>query len=538
MRHLVLAIKDAAKYDFSALEHTWGTVSPYNPSDGSPFTILASLDIPLTKLRRLDPYNTIWDYRVDPADVAADGEFAGDISLISRNKLKRYLNKLSSEPTSSSMNVAKALSSSLGSIAGAMRDSTALTGFDRAYNYTQHPTINDYVSAANNGQGTNWDTWFENTTKDKDLFPKYQGMYEMTTLYARIIPSEHAMQSARRNTPQIWKLVVINASHLVEARPITSPYDLLPVSIGQPMEDGMRYQTKSLSERSIPFQNAATDLYNVKINSSKRAINDRMLYDSRYIDEMDINTGVPAAKIPVNLGMNKSIKDVVQTIPFNDAATSGALVDLQQTLQMANLVNGLNPFRQGQAMKGNRTKAEFSGVYDSSELRTRMLALMLEVQIFMPLKDTLKLNLILHNKTITAISHKNGGQEVSLSPAELQSSILEFKIADGVRPKDKLMSTEDLQAAFQYLAQDQRVGADYNIGDMFIHMMSLRGVHGLEQYKYDAETKQAIIAKAMPLIQEMLAQQQAQGTGQGGGQPASGQPIGGGQPQIPGIGGA
>jgi len=509
MRQLVLAIKDAAKYDFTAVEHIWDTISPFNPAQKSPFEILANTTIPLTTLRRLDPYNTIWDYRVAPADVSADGEFAGDIQLLSMNALKRYLNKLSNEETSSSMNVASALKSKLEDV-GTVMSTPVLGDFDRSYNYTLHPTISDYITMTNSGQGTNWDAWFSNDQDTKTGLPSYSGMYEKVTLYARIIPSAHHMEISRPNTPQIWKLVLINAQHLVEARPITSPYDHLPISIGQPLEDGLLYQTKSLAERSIPFQKAASDLYNVKINSSKRAINDRMLYDSRYIDEMDINTGVPAAKIPVNLGMNKSIRDVVQTIPFDDRATGGALVDLQQTLQMANLVNGLNPFRQGQTIKGNRTKAEFAGVVDSSELRTRLVALMLEVHLFMPIKDVLKLNIILHNKVLTVVSLKEGGQEVSLTPQEVQTAILEFKVADGVNPKDKLMSTEDLQAAFTFLAQDQTIGIQYDLGGMFVHLMSLRGVHGLEDYKFTEESKQAIIAKAAPFIQELIQKQQNQ----------------------------
>lgn len=523
VRQLAMGLKDAAKYDFVAIKTEWEDVSPFFPVGDSPFTILSKTKIPMNTVKRYDPYNTIWDYRVPPADVSAKGEYAGEIELISITRLKEYLNGISEAGTN--LNIKKALHSKLAGLPKAMSSGLPNgASFDRSYNYTNHPQISDYINSTDFERGTNWVDWLANTSGSENagsVYPPYSGMYEMVTLFARIIPAEHGMAVGRPNTPQIWKLVLINGMHLVYAQPISTPNNTLPVHIGQPLEDGLGYQTKSITERSIPFQNAASDMYNIKINSSKRAINDRMLYDPKYIDPMDINSPVPAAKIPVTLGMNMKMGDVAMQLPFNDSATSGAMNDLTHTLQMANMVNGLNPFRQGQAMKGNRTKAEFTGVYDSSELRTRLISLMTEVHIFMPLKDSIKLNILVHNKEIEAVDFRKG-EIIDLNPVDLQNAVIEFKIADGYRPKDKLMSTEDLQIALTFLAQDSRIGGEYNIGDMFVHFMSMRGVKNLSQYKYDQDTKDSILAKAIPIMQAMQAQQSADGQpltseGQGGG---------------------
>jgi len=331
-------------------------------------------------------------------------------------------------------------------------------------------------------------------------------MYEVSTIYARIIPADFDLAAPRKNSPQVWKFRLVGANVLISAHPVLSAHDELPIAVGQPIEDGLSYQTRSIAEGHMAFQNTASNLYNTRIASSMRAINDRMLYDDTMIDPTDINSPVPAAKIPVrNITMNKTLNDAAKQIPFDSRGTDSALSDMQQTVDLSYMLQGLNPFRQGQTVKGNRSVAEFNSIINFSDLRTRLLALMLEVQIFLPIKDNLKLNLMIHDVDLTGTNHRTGAP-IKLSAEELRTANFEFKLADGYNPRSKILATDDLTAALQFISQTPQLAGQYNIGELFAHLLTMKGVKHVDEYLYSENETQSILSKAMPIIQRMQAQ--------------------------------
>lgn len=509
-RQFQMAFKDAAKYNFTAIEGRWDSVAEFSKSLGlllDPSKKDSKLDTDqyLTKIRRLDPYNTIWDYRVAPADVSETGEYAGYVELMGRVALKRLMNKYSKQKIH--MNVKLAISNKNGvSASGRQIGGDNIAAAGKPITYIDKPQVSQYIDSTAYAQGGTWLEWLEGQQAAQGIYPGYSNMYEVATLYARIIPSEHGIITPEANTPQIWKLQVVNEQVLVYAAPEDTPHDRLPIQIGQAIEDGFDYQTRSIGEAQMPFQRAASDMYNIRISSAKRSINDRGIYDASVIDPVDINSPTPAAKIPVtNLKMGKTLKDAYMPIPFQDGSTQGAIQDLQQTLNMSNLLFGINPFRQGQPVKGNRTLGEFNSIDNGADLRSRLIALMMEMQIFMPLKDSIKLNIITNKNTIKALNF-NTGELHTADPGEFIDTVIEFKVADGFTPKSKLADTQQLQIAFQTLQQLPNLSAGYNMPDMFSHLMSLAGVKNLSQYQYKPDDQRAIMAAAMPFLQQMIQQ--------------------------------
>jgi len=513
-RQFQMIFRDAAKYNFCALEGRWDSMAEFTRAFADTFSSSGepTLDTEqfLTLAKRIDPYNAIWDYRKMPADVAEKGEYGGYVELMGRIELKRLLNRYSANKTH--MNVTMAIKNKAG-ISGngdKFAGSTNIAAAGKPITYVDKPQISQYIDSTAYAQGGTWLEWLEGQQGAQGIYPGYSNMYEVATLYARIIPKEHGIKAPRENTPQIWKLQVVNEQVLIYAQPEYTPHDRLPIQFGQSIEDGFGYQTRSIGEAQIPFQIAGSDMYNIRISSAKRAINDRGIYDATLIDSTDINSPTPAAKIPVrNLKMGKTLKDAYMPIPFQDGSTTGAMQDLQQTLNMANMMFGINPFRQGQPMKGNRTLGEFNKIDNGADLRSRMIALMMEMQIFMPLRDTIKLNIITNKDKITALSF-NTGELHTVQSSDFIDTVIEFKIADGFTPKSKLADTQQLQLAFQTLQQVPGLAQGYNMPDLFAHLMSLIGVKNLAQYQYDPQSKQAIIAAAMPFLNEMLQMAQAQ----------------------------
>ena len=64
-------------------------------------------------------------------------------------------------------------------------------------------------------RSTNWLAWAGLSGSDNKI--QYKDMYEVTTLYAKILPADFNMRVPAPNTPQIWKFVIVNNAVLLYA---------------------------------------------------------------------------------------------------------------------------------------------------------------------------------------------------------------------------------------------------------------------------------------------------------------------------------
>lgn len=495
-RHFLMSFRDGIKYNFMPIEHAWEPIEQYNlvsdylkPTEASQ---LKQVSQNLTKIRRLDPYNFVWDRRVSPANLCYEGEFAGYIDIVNRVNLKRFMNTYSQ-------------SGELYNLGDINQMTTgAVTG---NYYFTQLPTITDMMSPSKGKQGEDfdWNAWLG---LDKSSPRKLKaGSYERFVCYARIIPSDFKMYNVPTpNSPQIWKFILINGTKLLYAKRIYTIYDALPILIGQPLEDGFDLQTQSIAESQIPMQDAATTLFNIRFNSARRAVSDRALFDPTLINESDVNARQPAAKIPVRLsGLNdKDFTRAYQAIPFDHRGTDSVIVDARTVLDLSDKLSGLNQPQQGRFQKGNKSVQEWTDTMNNADNRPRLPALMTEFQVMMPIKQQIKLNIFQHGVTGTFQSFKTGSvyNIKSEEIEKLKQKVLSFRIADGYTPKSKIASTEFLGRLLDTLSQSQILqqllgGA---MPGMFAHLAQLGGVRGLDQYlpKAQSQSPQGAPANGQP----------------------------------------
>ena len=501
-RQLLLFLRDGVKYNLSAIEADWTSVTQYSLSEELLEMDRNKLSKALTyytKINRWDPYNTVWDRTVSPGDVAAEGDYAGHIEILSRTKLKRLLNRLSVE--GEVINAREALTAKI------------QNGAESLTNYRIHPQISDYVTARRPVDGINY---YEYITGLKETNRSgLVGNYEVFTFYARIMPSDFKLYGTETKTPQIWKFRVINGSVVIQAKRIISAYDFLPVLFGQPLEDGMGYQTQSVAESNIPFQTAASTLLNIRFNAARRAVSDRALYDSDLISKADINAPVPAAKIPVksnSLDQGKKISDAYYPIPFDPRGTETTIQDAMTIVSFGKDLSGLNNPMQGKFQKGNKSVQEWNDTMGGADSRLRLPALTLEYQVFMPLKEILKLNIFQYGQDTKTVSQRSG-KEFTAKISELRDVVLSFRVADGYTPKSKLAGTESIVQVMQLIGQSQILQQVYGpmLPAMLSHLSQLMGIRGMEEYSPDFKQAQ----------QNLLASQQTQQ----GVDPRTGQPM-------------
>lgn len=463
-RQLLLFFRDGFKYNFAPIECSWDREVTANlttdlnksTSEGIPVDVIWAGN----KLKRLDPYNTFVDPRVPPTEAYASGEFAGYVDYMTRIQLKSFIETL---PDKLIANITPAFGS--GTSKGDTSDPNS-SGF-----YT--PTVNPDIPAEDYFKGTNWMSWAGLSATRSNI--DYKDMYEVTTLYCRILPSEFELRIPRANTPQIFKLIIVNHQYIIYCERQTNAHGWIPIFVGQPKEDGLRYQTKSLANDVAPFQYVTSALLNSVIHSRRRAISDRVLYDPSRVLAAHINSDNPSAKIPVRpLAYGKTISEAVYQFPYREDQAQFSISQIQQLLGLANQVTGQNQASQGQFVKGNKTLSEFESVMQNANGRDQVTSILLEYQVFIQLKHLLKLN-ILQYQGGTTVYNRDKQVAIEIDPVQLRKAVLEFKVSDGLIPSSKLINADALAVALQVLGSSPQISAGYNIAPLFSYLMKVQG---------------------------------------------------------------
>jgi len=496
VREFQIFFRDLFKYNLGAVEVDWGRevteavetdIGFQAGKEGKPKMVIWEGNT----IKRWDLYNTFFDTRYKPTDIYKDGEFVGTTKLMSRIHLKKFINEL---PDKMISNVKAAFESGLGNQGG-----SGSGGIESYY----VPQINpEALMQMDMKRTTDWMSWAGMLDRPAGSI-EYRNLYEVTTLYARIIPSDFNLKVPSANTPQVWKFITVNHQVLIYAERQTNAHGFLPVLFGQSNEDGLGFQTKSLADNAKPFQDISSALVNSAMAARRRAISDRTLYDPSRVSEVHINSDNPSAKIPVRpAAYGKPVQEAVHAFPFRDDQSAVAFQELPQMMQMANTVNGQNQAKQGQFVKGNKTQHEYADVMNNANGRDQMTAMLLEAQVFTPLKQILKLNIMQYQAGVSIFSPASQ-QTVQIDPVALRKSQAQFKMTDGLTPTDKQIGGDDFTTAMQTIGSSQQIGAGYNLAPLFSYLMKTRNV---DLSSFEKSPQQQAYEQAVQQWQQAVSQ--------------------------------
>lgn len=467
---IMMFFRDGLKYNLHALECTWDQKTVWKietdatkPNSASPKKVNWNGNV----IRRLDLYNSFWDYRVHPAELSEFGEYAGYTRLYSRTRMKQYINDMYGEIS--------------GKLAREAFESPQIqmntgSGGQTPFSYFQ-PIINPFptLNSNNSMQGFNWDAWANGGNSNNPDSIAYRDAYTHTTLYARIIPKDFNIQAPGENTPQVWKFVIINGKVVISAARQTNAHSNIPILMGQPLSDGLDYQTKSFADNVVPMQDVASALWSGFLASKRRLVTDRVIYDPSKIRASDINSPNPSAKIPVRpSAYGKNIAESVYQFPYRDEQANSMIAGAKEAVNFANMINSQNPAQQGQFVKGNKTKREYEDVMGHGNGTNQMMALTIEAQVFTPMKEILKLNMMQYQQN-GEIFNSDKRKSVQVDQQTLRQTAVQFKVSDGIIPTEKEMDTDEFQVALQTIGSAPQIGSKYNLGPMFTYIMKIRG---------------------------------------------------------------
>lgn len=495
-QQLMKTIRNGLKYDLGAVEVVWEKRK--TARIGTPqINALANGSVKETYyqgnfIKDLDPYNLILDTRVSPDVNHIEGEFAGYTELLSRIATKQRMENLD---TFATMNFKAALESPS---TGSQVDSQTAGYFI--------PTVNpDALLPAANQRPFNWDNWFVGAKQpraDGSAPIQYQNAYEWTVLYARILPSDFGIPGPNGNHVQIWKFIIINRAVCIFAQRQDNAHGYLPIIVCKPSNDGMSWQSKSFAQNVEPYQYLATSLMNSALESQRRKVYDRILYDANRIRKQDIDNVSPVARIPVkNNQYAKDLQSAVHIMPYRDDGVANIMEFAQNVTSMADIAGGQNRVQQGQFQKGNKTRREFDTVMANSNSRQQMAAIGLEYSFFAPIKEIIKSN-ILQYQPPTELVNSLTKQVVTIDPTKLREDIVSFKLSDGLLPSDKLVGTDVLITILQTAQAVPEIRAKYDIMGMMLYFWQIQGAYWLkdferspqEQQKYLTMMQQAALA--------------------------------------------
>lgn len=418
------------------------------------------------RISRWDPYNTYFDTRCAMHEIPDKADFVGHTELMSRTTLKSFINKLDNKI--------------IANITRAFEAPSILTlGANVPYaSFYYIPQLNlSSLVDATDIDTSEWMGWAGLQVAGKNALRSGTGLYEVSTEYVRIIPSDFGLRVPAPNTPQIWKLIWINHSVLIYAERQTNAHEKIPTFFWQPSEEGLSYQSKSLAEDAIPFQQTSSALMNSVLASRRRAITDRVLYDPSRVLEAHINNPNPSAKIPVRpSAYGKNVAEAVYPFPFRDDQAGIAMQEIQQIVQFGNVLNGQNSVRQGQFVKGNKTNDQWSDSMSAATGKDQRTSLIAEAVVFTPVKEVLKLNYLQYQGAASVYSPSKQ-KTVKVDPVALRQAVLNFKVTDGLLPKDKVISSDAMKIGMQVIGSSPQIGAAYNIGPLFSYLMKTENVN-------------------------------------------------------------
>ena len=500
-KELMMTFRDGLKYNLCAVECDWQQnnvwtikTDPSKPNGADPVKTLWQGNV----IKRMDLYNTFWDARVHPSEIHSKGEYAGYTELYSRTRFKEYVNSLYNKVDPEL--VIAALQSQ--PIQGSIGSST-----QAPFGYYQ-PLLNPYPFF-NRTAGFDWMEWAANAASTTTVGLSIANLFSVTIFYARIIPSDFRLSVPAKNTPQVWKFVIVNGQVVLSAERMTNVHNFIPMFFCQPIEDGLDYQTKSFASNVVGMQEASTAMWNAWTASKRRLVGDRVLYDPSRIRSKDINNRNPAAKIPVRpSAYGRPIAESVYAFPFRDEMTESFVQGSTAVINFANMINGQNPAQQGQFVPGNKTLHEYQDVMGHGNSSNQMMALTFEAAMFTPIKQVIKLN-ILQYQPDAVVYNPNTKQTVNVVPSDIRKESVHFKVSDGLIPTDKITSDDVLQTAIQQLASSPQLAGAFDIGSMVSYLLMTQGLDVSQFKKSPAQLQYEQALQAWSQAAEIAAKNKA-----------------------------
>jgi hypothetical protein len=487
-RELIKVFRNGYKYNWGPAVALWentpvrSVVTNTDPSVAAGSAKISTFSYGANVIKAVDPYNCFMDMTCQPSNMHRDGEYFGWNEVVSRIGLHRLIESL---PADKVENKVKVFSTAF---SGAT--SGEISGL--AYYIPVVNRVSNMASISMGGTNTNWGQWAGLVGKNRGDIA-YRENYMITRILCRAMPSDFGGVG---HEPRVYYAIIVNWSEVLYVEELNVGHDFMPAFIMQPYEDGLGYQTQSMVDNAAPYQDMSSALWNATLESKRRQIFDRIIYNPRYIDKKDIDVNSASARIPLrnaNIGKDENVMArAIYPVPYRDDGANANLQISDMVSGLADEATGQNKVDRGQFQPGNKTRTEFSTTMTNSNSRQQLTSLSIQEQFMTPLKETIKAN-TLQNQQAGTILNQDKKQEVTIDPVELRKAILEFQMTDGMLPTDKIMNPELLMVFLQTAQAIPAMSTEYDIMGMFMYWAKLQGAVWLDDFKRNPQQQEQFL---------------------------------------------
>ena len=498
--NLLRLLDDTLRYNVGAAEVLWvnkrgSGVSTKVTAGSTTSGVVNPVVYSGNQITRISPYNLILDPNVEPGKVHSDGTYAGYVEALDYIQLKRkYLEWVDTFIVK--QNIGKIFSNSKNS------QPNQMGAYEQYTNMYYEPQISKDPTA----------------TLGKDNFTHYfgfnpsirmatgtSGLYEVVTLYKRIIPREYKMAVPNSGNPQVYKLIWING-YLAYCEPISAGHEYLPIVVAQLYPGNI--DVKSFVEYITDLQDLATSLMAASLSSMRRAVGDRAIYDPTRIRKADIEATSPVSKIPVSCNAyQQGLESAYKQIPYIDNITGNFQNLMSVAISLSDKTTGLNGSSQGSFIPGNKTVKEFDTIMSNSAARLQLGAVHLDGNFFTPVKEILKLNYLVYAQSESVTDQQND-KTVDIDPAMLREVAPDFKMADGLMPATKQASTDVLMSALAAIQNNPQMSMEYDTAGIVVSILRQSGLTDIAAYKRTPEQLQQFLTQQQAMTQAQNPQPQ------------------------------
>lgn len=479
--NLIQCIDDVIKYNICAAQVTWVSKKTTNittripsDSDGGDTRYTGAAETVVyegNEIKRIDPYNLILDPSVEPHEVHEDGMYAGYAEAMNRMSFERFVANL--DPLFIFRD---------GVTEARKHDATWDIFVDRTF-YSDFPVTRD----SNDFSGF-WGSHLGRTSSSNQ--PK-SSSFEVVTMFLRLIPSDFGIDVANEHSVQVFKVIWANGK-LIYLEPSTTGLEYLPIIVGARYYGGRG--KKSFVEYITDLQDVATSVTHGTLNSVRRGVSDRALYDPTRISKEVVESPNPVEKIAVTPNAFESeLSSAYHPIPFQDTLSPIYNSLMSFTMSLADQTTGQNQSTQGNFIKGNKTLFEFDTIMSNAEGRGQLGKIVLNETFFAPIQEVLKVNYLIYSQN-EAIDNGTDQDVVEIDPVMLREYSPNFLMADGVLPSTKIANTEVAMQAIQLMAVDPRMQVEYDVGAIALSILKQQGLTDIESYKRSPEELQQYMA--------------------------------------------
>lgn len=417
-----------------------------------------------------DGYNMLFDTRVAPADLAAKGDYVGYAEMLPMNAL---LSKLAAVRNSGQL------------AADGLLNLDKLGEYTVPYvNWNMRPVVRDDGFASTR----DWDAWYAQAAGtgrgNKITQTYYNNHCLLRRMFYRIAPADYGLHRYGGKVPQVFEVWYYNDKEIIYFQPLYLPQNLLPIGQVDLEEDDFGYDVRSETELFAPFQRGASSLLTASVLGAERAVDDRALYDPKYISLANLTRASGSGYIPVtqSLAMGKELGSIYRSIPFDASAAFSMPQLIRQVVDTAQLLKGRNMASQGLPTKGNRTLGEFGSVQQRSDIRQGEAAMALETTAMEYLKGLIQYWITSHATAATLLNERTK-QTVEIDPQTIRELEYRFSLTTGYFSKPSMASAGVMEKFLNLFATQPELAQAFDFPKMLTYLMSLEGVKDLDQFR-------------------------------------------------------